>query len=362
MLPGRDGSTQAGGAAAGPPGWLGLPVMAREESRAPGQPLLRNGDRGSAPRPLTRLAGAAGPVLEHLRHDTGLRWWMLLRTRGGEAFALAVHGLGLDVAPGQVFALDGPPCEPILEGRRPRIVPVIADVDPCRRSLLVRSLRIAACAGVPVLHPDGELLGCLFGMDNAPQPAQLAATLPTIELFAGLLGTILADELDCVELRRRVERAELDAVTDPLTRVGNRRAWDQIFAAEEIRCQRYGAVASLISVDLDGLKEVNDALGHVAGDKLLRRAAQVIMASKRFNDVVARLGGDEFGILAIACDEAAADMLAQRVEWALSAAGIPASVGHATRHPDTGLPGAWARADAAMYARKLLRGPTRSWS
>jgi GGDEF domain-containing protein len=65
-----------------------------------------------------------------------------------------------------------------------------------------------------------------------------------VELLGRLLGSVLAQELDRQELQRRFERAELDALTDPLTGVGNRRAWDRLLAAEEARCRRYGSPAS----------------------------------------------------------------------------------------------------------------------
>ncbi|HEV8372227.1 MAG TPA: GGDEF domain-containing protein [Actinomycetota bacterium] len=125
--------------------------------------------------------------------------------------------------------------------------------------------------------------------------------------------------------------------------------------AEEARCRRYGSPASLVAIDLDELKLVNDADGHLAGDRLLCRAAEVIGSTKRAADVVARLGGDEFGVLAVECDERAAAVLAERIRVALEAAGVRASVGHATRRPWAGLSQAWAEADSRMYARKRRR-------
>jgi diguanylate cyclase len=72
--------------------------------------------------------------------------------------------------------------------------------------------------------------------------------------------------------------------------------------------------------------------------------------------VVARLGGDEFGVLAVECDEPAAKVLADRLRGALEAAGIRASVGHATRQPTGTLAQAWSAADAEMYAHKRRAG------
>jgi diguanylate cyclase len=205
---------------------------------------------------------------------------------------------------------------------------------------------------VPVLAPDGSVFGCLCGVDPARGRADLAAELPTIELLGRLLAVLLAQELERQELQRRFELAELDALTDALTGVGNRRAWDRLLEAEEARCRRYGSVASLVAIDLDELKGVNDRQGHAAGDRLLRRTAQVIDSTRRAADVVARLGGDEFGVLAVECDEPAAKVLADRLRGALEAAGIRASVGHATRQPTGTLAQAWSVADAEMYVHK----------
>ncbi len=318
--------------------------------------------------------GALSSVLDHLQERVGLRLWMLVRVSGGKAVVLGVRDRWYGVATGEVLEWDDLPFRAAAEGRAPAAAegrapaaaegrapaaaegraPAVAPAAAGLGQLTVaphQRRRVGSHAAVPIVDPDGGLFGCLCGMDPEPQPA-LAGELPTLELLGRLLGTVLAQELEREELERRVERAELEALTDPLTGVGNRRAWDHIFDAEEARCRRYGSPASLVSVDLDELKQVNDDRGHVAGDALLRRTAQVIVATKRASDVVARLGGDEFGVLAVECDETAAAALAERIRQALLGAGIRASVGHATRRPGAGLALAWDEADAAMYARK----------
>jgi diguanylate cyclase len=264
---------------------------------------------------------------------------------------LAARDRRYGIAEGRLFSGDELPVGALIQGRGPRVAPAVAEIAAYAAAPASRALPIGALAGAPILRNGGELLGCLCGLGPVATGPELARELPTIELLARLLGALLSQELDRQALQRRFERAELDAHTDPLTGVGNRRAWDRLLDAEEARCARYGSPASLLAVDLDQLKRVNDSRGHAAGDALLRQAAQVIQASKRAADVVARLGGDEFGVLAVECDEGAAAVLAERLRRALAAAGIRASVGHATRRA-AGLAGAWAEADAAMYASK----------
>jgi len=87
------------------------------------------------------------------------------------------------------------------------------------------------------------------------------------------------------------------ARTDALTGVGNRRAFIEDAGIEIERARGYGGPFTVIYIDVDDLKVVNDRLGHSAGDKLLRSLAQGIRRKLRATDLIARLGGDEFGVL-----------------------------------------------------------------
>jgi diguanylate cyclase len=302
--------------------------------------------------PSTMFREAVASMLDGLPARTGLGTWMLLRLRdGGGSAVLAVRDRSYGIRVGQELSDAELPVRALIDGRGPRVARVTGEVAAYAGASL-GGRPVGALAGVPVLAPDGSVFGCLCGVDPAGGRPDLAAELPTIELLGRLLAVLLVQELERQELQRRFELAELDALTDPLTGVGNRRAWDRLLEAEEARCRRYGSVASLVAIDLDGLKRVNDRHGHDAGDRLLRRTAQVIDSTRRAADVVARLGGDEFGVLAVECDEPAAKVLADRLRGALEAAGIRASVGHATRQPSGTLAKAWSAADAEMYAHK----------
>jgi len=108
------------------------------------------------------------------------------------------------------------------------------------------------------------------------------------------------------------------ATTDPLTGLLNRRAIEKRIQVESERAQRYGLPLSLLMIDLDGLKRVNDLGGHSAGDRVLRGAAAAISSTLRGSDFGGRWGGDEFVILAPHTSRQAARQLAERVARQIS--------------------------------------------
>jgi diguanylate cyclase (GGDEF)-like protein len=142
---------------------------------------------------------------------------------------------------------------------------------------------------------------------------------------------------------------------DQLTGLYNRRGWDQLLAAEENRCRTFGTPASVLSIDLDGLKRVNDSGGHAKGDELICRAARAIQAAVRSQDVVARVGGDEFVVLGVGCNLAGGERLRERIGENLAKVAVDASLGLATRRPTEGLLAAVETADREMYACKRGR-------
>lgn len=106
------------------------------------------------------------------------------------------------------------------------------------------------------------------------------------------------------ELQRRVAEVESlqvqlleQAIRDPLTQLYNRRHFDPSFEREWARCQRQRQVMSLMLLDIDHFKKVNDQYGHEAGDEVLRAVAQTLTRFFRDEDLVARLGGEEFSVL-----------------------------------------------------------------
>jgi diguanylate cyclase (GGDEF)-like protein len=150
------------------------------------------------------------------------------------------------------------------------------------------------------------------------------------------------------------------AMTDALTSLPNRRALEVHLARFIADAARTGLPFSVIAVDLDGLKRVNDELGHDAGDGLLRNFGRAIQGAIRGSDVGLRLGGDEFLILLPRTSEVPAKRVAERLmETAALFPGQsgPARFSHgiATHRPGESGDDVIARADAALSASKRAR-------
>ena len=160
----------------------------------------------------------------------------------------------------------------------------------------------------------------------------------------------------------RLADVHREARTDDLTRLANRRALYEEMTAALAAAERAGAPTSLLLIDLDGFKEVNDSLGHAVGDELLRAFALRMQEEIGGAHLLARLGGDEFAVLVTGADEAAAEVLAWRmvartvepfqVDDAVRLS-VDASIGVAALAPGTGSRGDLLRqADVAMYQAK----------
>lgn len=113
------------------------------------------------------------------------------------------------------------------------------------------------------------------------------------------------------------EREKETARTDTLTQISNRLAFNEFGEMEIRRCRRYGHPLSLIYMDVDNFKIINDKYGHRAGDRLLVLLAEALRANFRETDLVARLGGDEFSVILVETDAAGAQQALGRVTRAL---------------------------------------------
>jgi diguanylate cyclase (GGDEF)-like protein/putative nucleotidyltransferase with HDIG domain len=165
-----------------------------------------------------------------------------------------------------------------------------------------------------------------------------------------------------VTARQNLEAHLLDlADRDPLTGLWNRRRFEQDLAQQLERCRRYDERAVLVLMDVDGFKQVNDVLGHLAGDEVLCALGDALTLRLRASDRAARLGGDEFAVLLLDVDEQAVSEVAEQLVAHLClAAGfaqehvtLSISVGTAMLdRSSVGINAALEAADRAMYAAK----------
>ena len=119
------------------------------------------------------------------------------------------------------------------------------------------------------------------------------------------------------ELIRR-ETAERLAVIDPLTEMYNRRYIMRAIASETSRADRQNSQFAFLMIDLNDFKRANDALGHLAGDRILRELSVVLRKTFRTSDIISRFGGDEFLVLLIDADEPMAIRAAERLQEAVA--------------------------------------------
>lgn len=112
--------------------------------------------------------------------------------------------------------------------------------------------------------------------------------------FLSALGDIMALLIDNIRLNQEIKK---QSISDPLTGTFNRRFFMERLQSEMERALRYGRTLSVIFVDLDGFKEVNDIQGHLQGDQVLKEIGEILSTCFRENDIVCRYGGDEFVVL-----------------------------------------------------------------
>ena len=177
---------------------------------------------------------------------------------------------------------------------------------------------------------------------------------------------ILALRADSERLRDALREAALLADHDALCPVYNRRAFEREVRREIAVAARFARPMSLVFLDLDDFKHVNDTFGHAAGDDVLVRISQLLQKATREIDIVGRLGGDEFGIIMLQADVSAsqkkADQIAAEVDNFVISDGeterhvkIGVSCGVAEWQPGEPAEKLIARADQDMYVQKSRR-------
>jgi diguanylate cyclase (GGDEF)-like protein len=139
----------------------------------------------------------------------------------------------------------------------------------------------------------GNVVGALVGLDPAPSSSMPALTPAALNA----LRLLLEPQAIALDNAVAIQRFEALSVTDDLTRLYNSRYMNQVLRRETKRASRSGRPLSLLFIDMDGFKQVNDRHGHLCGSAALVEAAGLIRACARETDVVTRFGGDEFALI-----------------------------------------------------------------
>jgi diguanylate cyclase (GGDEF)-like protein len=207
--------------------------------------------------------------------------------------------------------------------------------------------------GVPlIIFGDAEA-------DAARRHATLAAGAFDYFQLPAELSLLLARTQQLVKLKGEMDRLRAEADRDYLTGLANRRRFRTALGQELERWRRYRVSCSLLLVDIDFLKRVNDTHGHSAGDAVIRHVAAALAELSRDNDTAARLGGEEFALLLAGATESSALAAAERLREAVSAHEVEnvgintVSIGVAScpAHADSER-ALYAAGDAALYRAK----------
>lgn len=279
------------------------------------------------------------------------------------AFALVVVGLFLLSDSGWWYGWRVPPVLLL-----PFVIYAAARLTPRSTAMITAALAAAVLfATKSGQRPFGDLpVG-----ETVLQAQQLLVIMTATALgLAALLSQLRATAHDLearvqdrtAQLRAANDQLERMAVTDPLTGLPNRRVLMDVLRREVERNLRHRHGLSVLILDVDHFKDVNDRYGHAAGDSVLQQVAALSARTVRGSDTLARYGGEEFVVVAPETDEAQARQLAERIRHALESSAfavdqqklsVTASIGVATMREDDKDPGPiLGRADAALYAAK----------
>ena len=266
----------------------------------------------------------------------------------------ALHALYFEGA----YPLDAAVTAFVAEGRRLAGL----QADEARRSDDLA--RIIAAAREPLLAALNNVV--TYHQQNSERALRTLERMQTGSLAVVLLTLLIEALLIFRPMVLRIAaytRALLALATiDPLTQALNRRSFGDRSAAELARARRYGRTTSMLLLDADRFKAVNDTHGHAAGDAVLQALSAAVTATLRPSDIFGRLGGEEFGVLLAETGGPGAMAAAERIRQAIADLRVPTaggllaftiSIGVAEVEDDeTTVQAAMARADLALYQAK----------
>ncbi|MCI0697543.1 sensor domain-containing diguanylate cyclase [candidate division KSB1 bacterium] len=240
---------------------------------------------------------------------------MLIDESGSELLLRSHFGLSRRSANQTRYPLNGNIFGEALKRRRHIYLPQVQDAAARHQLPAGISSNGGAFLALPLIGENGRVVGMLSLLRRRPG----SFTTKEIELLrkiAGQIGQVI-DTIFAYQHTREL------SYTDELTRVFNRRYFNQRFEREMQRAQRYGRALSLIMLDIDHFKAFNDTHGHLWGDTILKQVAQILEKSLRKADILARFGGEEFVVLLPEIDKEHGRKVAEKLRRAIERTDFP---------------------------------------
>jgi diguanylate cyclase (GGDEF)-like protein len=207
--------------------------------------------------------------------------------------------------------------------------------------------------------------GCMFPIDGGVVCEEFEIVRPVRSVVRWVARSLALPDgggflATCTDITTEVDLAaaqERLALTDPLSGLVNRRGMQDALARELARAKRIGAPTSVLLIDIDRFKQINDAHGHAAGDDILRLVSKRIVSATRSSDTIARWGGEEFLVLLPDTPLHGAHVCAEHIRAAVEAmeGPVPVTVSLGTAQFEAGETAhlAISRADAGLYQAKM---------
>lgn len=260
----------------------------------------------------------------------------------------------------KIVSLNQNPPSPMVMAVRTKELILITNIDTHKKPVIRKSQRVFAenyktknCAMTPLICQD-RVVGVLNLADKMEGDSFNSEDIALIELLGQLVGASIGN----IKLFEKIQR---QATTDGLTSLTNHKTFYEILERELWRSRRYGGQISLIMIDIDNLKKINDAYGHRAGDKVIREISRRIRECIRQIDTAARYGGDEFAVILPNTSLNDAIVVAERMleavsrtptSWQKEQITLSISVGLGQYDADANPEDITSRSDQALYTAK----------
>ena len=260
----------------------------------------------------------------------------------------------------KIVSLNQNPTPLMVMAVRSKELILVPDIDAHNKPIIRKSQRAFAdnyrtknCAIVPLLCQN-RVVGVLNLADKTDGGFFDTGDIALIELFSQLVGASIGNV-------RLFEKIQHQATTDGLTGLVNHKTFYEILEKELWRSRRFGGRISLIMIDIDNLKTINDAYGHRAGDTVIREISRRIKECIRQIDTAARYGGDEFAVILLNTDLNDATIVAERMveavakrpaSWNKKQIPLSISVGLGRYDADNTPEDITSRSDKALYTAK----------